>query len=132
MPLYRCMVSENLADYAQRLEISREVTRIHCEITGAPPTFVHTFFSEDAAGELPQGTAAVLFGSIRAGRTTQQKDQLASDLNASVARILEVDRTGVTVATVDLPARWVMEGGAVLPEPGEEEAWLAQHGHEKT
>lgn len=29
--------------------------------------------------------------------------------------------------TVDVPARWVMEGGEVLPEPGEEEAWLAKH-----
>jgi hypothetical protein len=28
------------------------------------------------------------------------------------------------VALVDVPARWVMEGGAIMPEPGQEAAWL--------
>jgi hypothetical protein len=32
----------------------------------------------------------------------------------------------VAVVTVDVPARWVMEGGALLPEPGDESAWLAK------
>jgi phenylpyruvate tautomerase PptA (4-oxalocrotonate tautomerase family) len=123
------MVSENLTSYEQRLQISKEVTRIHCEITGAPPTFVHTFFSEDSNAELAEGTRVLVFGSIREGRTAEQKQQLANDMQASISQILGVGLGEVTVATVDLPARWVMEGGAVLPEPGEEEAWLAEHGH---
>ena len=35
---------------------------------------------------------------------------------------------GVSVVTVDVPARWVMEGGDILPEPGDEAAWIAKHG----
>jgi len=129
MPLYRCLVRENATSYEQRLAVSQAVTRIHCEITGAPPTFVHAFFSEDNEGALPEGTCALVFGSIREGRTADQKRQLADDMTAAVADILEVPPSTVTVATVDVPARWVMEGGALLPEPGEEEAWLAEHGH---
>jgi len=32
------------------------------------------------------------------------------------------------VQLLEVPAAWVMEGGAVMPEPGEEAAWLARHG----
>ena len=33
----------------------------------------------------------------------------------------------VGVGTVDVPASWVMEGGELLPEPGEEAEWLERH-----
>lgn len=33
---------------------------------------------------------------------------------------LQVDLT-------DVPASWLMEGGRIVPEPGEEAAWLAGH-----
>ena len=128
MPLYRCMADEGLTSYEQRLEISKEITRIHCEVTGAPPGFVHAFFSEDKGHELPEGTRLLIFGSIRAGRTDEQKDSLVSQMIDSVTRILGCPRGEVAVVTADIPARWVMEGGEILPEPGEEEAWLAKHG----
>jgi hypothetical protein len=32
------------------------------------------------------------------------------------------------VVIVDSPARSAVEGGRVLPEPGEEKAWLARRG----
>ncbi len=129
MPLYRCLVRENLTSLEQRHEVSKEVTRIHCEITGAPPTFVHTFFTEDAGGDLPTDTGALLLGSIRSGRTDEQKQQLVDDMQSSIASILDLASNEVTVATADIPARWVMEGGALLPEPGDEDAWLEKHGH---
>ena len=31
---------------AQRAAIAKEVVRVHCGVTGAPPSFVHAFFSE--------------------------------------------------------------------------------------
>ena len=127
MPLYRCRVREGLTTLAQRSHIAKEITRIHCEITGAPPAFVHAFFAEDENGELPDGKKAVVLGSIRAGRTDEQKAQLVSDMTSAVATTLGTAEDEVLVATVDIPARWVMEGGELLPEPGEEEAWLARH-----
>ena len=127
MPLYRCTVAPGTTSTEQRALIAKEITRIHCEITGAPEKFVHAFFAEDAEGKLPDGKQAVVLGGIRAGRAAEQKEQLVSDMRRSVASILGRSEDQVLVATADVPARWVMEGGEILPEPGEEEAWLARH-----
>ena len=104
------------------------MTRIHCEVTGGVPQFVHAFFVEDDAGMLPADKRALMLGSIRAGRTQEQKDRLVAELTRSLARILDVPADRVPVVTVDVPARWVMEGGDLLPEPGDEAAWITKHG----
>ncbi len=127
MPLYRCTVAEGLTTLEQRSLIAKEITRIHCETTGALPGFVHAFFAEDAKRKLPAGKQAVVLGSIRAGRTPEQKQQLVSEMRSAIASILGRAADEVQVATVEVPARWVMEGGHILPEPGEEEEWLARH-----
>jgi phenylpyruvate tautomerase PptA (4-oxalocrotonate tautomerase family) len=127
MPLYRCLVAPGLSTQEQRAQIAGAITRIHCAVTGAPPAFVHAFFSEDAKGELPAGRSALVFGGIRSGRTPEQKARLAGEMRAEIAQILGRAGAEVLVATADVPARWVMEGGSVLPEPGEEEEWLARH-----
>lgn len=129
MPLYRCTIEPGLTTLEQRSEIAGEITRIHCEITGAPPTFVHAFFAEDAEGALPAGHRAFVLGSIRAGRTPEQKEKLVAEMRGSIAHISGASEAEVGVFTADLPARWVMEGGEILPEPGEEAAWLARHSH---
>ena len=127
MPLYRCSVSPGLTSYEQRSRIAKEVTRIHCEVTAALPLFVHTFFGEDREGRLPAGKRAFVLGSIRAGRSPVQKQRLASEMTSALAGILGIPAAEVAVVTVDIPARWVMEGGDILPEPGDEAAWLARH-----
>ncbi len=68
-----------------------------------------------------------MLGSIRAGRTPEQKERLVSEMRSAIASILGRAADEVQVATVDIPAHWVMEGGSLLPEPGEEEEWLARH-----
>ncbi len=127
MPLYRLTLREGLSSEAQRAHIAKEVVRIHCGTTGAPPSFVHAFFAEVPSQALPEGTAARVIGSIRSGRTDEQKQRIASELTASIAETLGRSPSEVDVTTVDVPARWVMEGGEILPEPGEEAAWLARH-----
>ena len=125
MPLYRCVVAAGLTSLAQRTRIAEDVTRIHCQVTGARPEFVHAFFSEDTKDQLPAGKRALVLGSIRAGRSSESKQQLVGELRRAISAALELPEAEVLVATVDVPARWVMEGGAVLPEPGDEAAWLA-------
>ncbi len=127
MPLYRCMVAAGLTSLAQRTRIAEDVTRIHCRVAGALPEFVHVFFSEDTKGQLPAGKRAVLLGSIRAGRGAEVKQRLVGELRQATAATLELPEAELLVATVDVPARWVMEGGSLLPEPGQEEAWNAKH-----
>ena len=127
MPLYRCAIREGLSTEAQRAQIAKEVVRIHCGVTGAPAIFVHAFFSERPAAELPEGQMATVFGTIRWGRTDEQKAEIVSELRRSVATALDCTTAEVGVVTVDIPSKWNMEGGSLLPESGEEEAWLAQH-----
>jgi len=127
MPLYRCTISEGLTTYEQRLEIAKEITRIHCEVTGAPPVFVHAFFVEDRAGMMAESTRAIVIGSIRAGRTSEQRERIVSHIKDAFARVCSVEADQMIVALVDVPARWVMEGGAIMPEPGQEAAWLEKH-----
>ena len=38
------------------------------------------------------------------------------------------DTTLFAVVTAEIPSKWNMEGGSLLPEPGEEDEWLARHG----
>lgn len=128
MPLYRCNVADKLTSPEQRALVAKELTRIHCDVTGAPPAFVHVFFQEDTEGRLPAGVRVFVLGSIRAGRTPAQKDRLAADMRRAISQGTGAGEDEVAVVTVDMPARWVMEGGALLPEPGDEDAWLAQHG----
>ena len=127
MPLYRCAVSQGLTTEQQRARIAKEIVRIHCDVTGAPPSFVHAFFSETPASELPAGKGAFVLGSIRWGRTDEQKARIVSELTAAVSNVLGSDADAVGVATADVPSKWIMEGGELLPEPGEEAAWLARH-----
>ena len=127
MPLYRCAIREGLSSEAQRSQIAKEIVRIHCGVTGAPPSFVHAFFHERPASELPDGQAAFVLGTIRWGRTDEQKAEIVSELRRSVAAALGCSDAEVGVATVDIPSKWNMEGGSLLPEPGEEAAWLERH-----
>jgi phenylpyruvate tautomerase PptA (4-oxalocrotonate tautomerase family) len=127
MPLYRCAVSRGSTTEEQRARIAREIVRVHCDVTGAPPSFVHAFFSEASADELPEGKAAFVLGSIRWGRTDAQKAQIVSELTDVVADVIGRDRGEVGVVTADVPSKWNMEGGELLPEPGEEAEWLERH-----
>lgn len=127
MPLYMCNAVKGVISEDAKPKIAADITNIHCEITGAPRTFVHVFFFEDAP-QLPiNGKSVFLFGSIREGRTAEQKSDLMNRMKASIFAHAGVPLNEIIADTTDVPASWVMEGGDVLPEPGEEEAWLAAH-----
>ena len=127
MPLYRCAVQEGLTTRAQREQIAKEVVRVHCGVTAAPASFVHAFFTELPAEKLPEGKVAFVLGSIRSGRTDEQKAEIVSELGQSVASAIGRSPDEVAVVTADVPSKWVMEGGELLPEPGEEAEWLERH-----
>jgi phenylpyruvate tautomerase PptA (4-oxalocrotonate tautomerase family) len=121
------MIAEGIGRGDRKARIAEEITRIHCETTGAPPAFVHAFFVEMPAAQLPASKQVVVLGSIRAGRTPEQKERLTVGISRAIAGIETIPEDAISVTTVDVPARWVMEGGAIMPEPGEEDAWLARH-----
>lgn len=121
MPVYHCAIPEAALDDRGREGIAGDLTRIHCEKTGAPPAFVHVLFADASRG-------ANVVGSIRAGRSAALRDAMAAAMAAAVERRVGAGAGPVQVRLLEVPASWVMEGGAVMPEPGEEAAWLARHG----
>lgn len=127
MPLYICNSRAGSVPAHAREKIAADVTRIHCDVTDAPAKFVHVFFFED--GPMPPlgDKSAMLYGQIRHGRTDAQKAQICAEMKASLVEHTGLDEQSLHTFTTDTPASWVMEGGDVLPEPGEEEAWLAAH-----
>lgn len=123
MPLYRCTTAADALDDEQRSQIAGAITDIHCAVTGAPPTFVHVQFHETADGD----GRITLHGGIRAGRPPEVASEIIRRCIDAVAAITAVPAERITMRTSETPASWIFEGGRVLPEPGEEDAWLAAH-----
>lgn len=127
MPLYMCNAVDGVIPETAKPKIAADITDIHCKVTGAPRSFVHAFFFEDAPRQPLNGRSVFLFGSIRSGRTAEQKRTLAADMTRSIHRHTGLPLEEIMVETADIPASWVMEGGVLFPEPGEEEIWLRAH-----
>jgi phenylpyruvate tautomerase PptA (4-oxalocrotonate tautomerase family) len=62
---------------------------------------------------------------VRAGHPEEETTRLATEIAAAVTRITNIDAERVLVVIESSPARSAVEGGRVLPEPGEEQAWIA-------
>ncbi len=127
MPLYMCNAPKGMIDDEAKPKIAADITRIHCEITNAPPTFVHAFFFEDAEHMPLNGKSAFLFGTIRHGRNDVQKQQIVEEMSQSIHMHTDIPLDEISAMISDTPASWVMEGGDLLPEPGEEADWLKAH-----
>jgi len=127
MPLYRCTCPPDALDRTARQAVAVAITDIHCELTGAPPTFVHVQFFEEPtrAGRTP----FVLHGGIRAGRDGELVDTLVDRCRRAVSQLAHVPIEDISMRTSETNASWVFEGGRVFPEPGGEAAWLEQAGH---
>ncbi|WP_299326930.1 tautomerase family protein [Parasphingopyxis sp.] len=131
MPLYLCNATAGAISDDAKEKIAADITRIHCAVTDAPPIFVHAFFREDAA-EMPlNGKTVFLMGSIRAGRNDEQKSRIVTEIRQSIHDHAAIPPDDIVVMIRDTPASWVMEGGDIMPEPGEEAEWLAAHEAQK-
>lgn len=129
MPLYRCTCPEGELDDAQRAALAVAFTDIHCALTGAPRTFVHVQFHHRPAPV--EGPRFELHAGIRAGRDRALADAIKARCIDAVAGVARVPHAQIAMRTSSTPASWILEGGRVLPEPGEEEAWVAAaHGGE--
>ena len=124
MPLYNFSTQDNFPEDL-RQGVADIITDVHCELTGAPRTFVNVIFNEGIPIE--KHLDFHLLGNIRQGRTGEQRLQLADTLAERLGKLLNAPPQSRQVELFDVPASWVMEGGAILPEPGspEEAAWNA-------
>ena len=137
MPYYRCLIPKNSLDLDQRNRIAKAFTDVHCGISAAPRSFVHVAFLEvggsgsiadsHGSGILEYQTPYFVAGGNRAGRSQEVREQILNGLIACLSEIASVSTEDVSGHISEVPASWTMEGGQVLPEPGEESAeWYGQ------
>jgi phenylpyruvate tautomerase PptA (4-oxalocrotonate tautomerase family) len=128
MPFYRCITLVGTLAQEQKEEIVRELTRIHCETTGALPRFVQIQFDEVKPGDVFQNgkpsRAIRLHGRIRAGRDADTKRRMLDAYTDLMVRVAGVPVDDVMIALVEMPHENAMEGVVRLPAPGEERPWL--------
>ncbi|MFT5976626.1 MAG: phenylpyruvate tautomerase PptA (4-oxalocrotonate tautomerase family) [Gammaproteobacteria bacterium] len=124
MPLYRVFTQSNELDQQTKESVAKSITDTHCGLTGAPKEFVHVFYIE--SDDVAKGTVEVL-GAIRAGRSDEVKNGIIGKIEDAILSAADVTRDKIKVSLMGVVAKWVMEAGAIMPEPGQEAEWFAKH-----
>jgi phenylpyruvate tautomerase PptA (4-oxalocrotonate tautomerase family) len=130
MPLYMYDFEEGTLSTDQKAAIAQEIANVHCKVTGAPASFVHTMFSPHKSENCFVGAKleryTVVVGNIRDGRSDTDKQKLLGEITKACVRIAGVNAEEFVVYLNDVPAKYIMEGGRIIPEPGHEDEWLAK------
>ena len=129
MPIYTCTTTASTLTSDTKVALATEIGEIHSAINHVPSSYVTVVFHElphDAVynGGVPANP--VLVNSwVREGHPADETTRLATEIADAVTRIAGVPAELVTVVIVPGPARFAVEHGRVLPEPGHEAAWIA-------
>ena len=121
MPVYSLTTPQTLNDTLKE-KLANMFTDVHCGLTGAPEQFVHVLFSDGIP--IAGGKQLYVHANIRDGRTPETVEAVRNDLATRSAEILNIDPSLVWVNLLEISAKWAMEGGYVMPGPGEEDEWM--------
>ena len=129
MPIYTCTIAESTLSADTKRVLAGEIARIHSSLNHVPSTYVNVAFHElSADGVYTDGVPAspvLVSGWVREGHPEAETTRLATEIATAVTRITAIPAERVLVVIQSSPARFAVEGGRVLPEPGHEQAWLA-------
>ena len=129
MPVYTCTTTESTLSVDNKKALAREIASIHSDINHVPSTYVNVVYHELPADSVyTDGVPAnpvLVNGWIREGHPKAETTRLAVEIASAVTRVAGVPAERVLVVFVTSPASFAIEGGRVLPEPGEEAAWIA-------
>ena len=121
MPLYGLTSRKNLAP-AVKQELVDLFTTAHCSIMVAPEQFVHVVFFEGIP--LLKNKSLYVHANVRLGRTKEQIDKAREAFTTGCAKILKVNKDKIHINMMEIDGKWAMEGGFVMPSPGEEDEWM--------
>jgi phenylpyruvate tautomerase PptA (4-oxalocrotonate tautomerase family) len=125
MPIYQCFSPEGLLDEAARVNLAEEITRIHCDATGIPPSFVNVMFFDMGSGRYfvagKPAAHSVLNGAIRLGRDVETRQRILRELSQMWTRITGQPEEELLVALWENRAENAMEGGSIFPDIGQEQ-----------
>jgi phenylpyruvate tautomerase PptA (4-oxalocrotonate tautomerase family) len=127
MPIYQCISPEGLIDESTRGKLAQEITRIHCDATGVPPSFVTVMFLDMPNGRhfvagQPSGHS-VLNGAIRVGRDLATRQRILGHLSQMWTRLTGQPEEELLVALWENLPENVMEAGSIFPAIGQEQQW---------
>lgn len=131
MPTYICRVPPGLLHAEARAALAEAVTRIHGEVTGGDRVFTQVIFRDLGvsdcfiAGRPLAAAHCFIQGHIRAGRSAIERTELIRRLVPATSEIVGIPHNSIWIYLSELPSRAMAEFGHILPEPGDEEAWLA-------
>jgi phenylpyruvate tautomerase PptA (4-oxalocrotonate tautomerase family) len=132
VPIYTCTTTESTLTTDGKTALAAEIARIHSAINHVASTYVNVVFHElpaDAIYTDGRPAAPVLVsGWVRAGHPDADTTRLATEISAAVTRVTGVPAERVMVVFLSSPAHYAVEGGRVLPEPGQEQAWIGGSG----
>jgi phenylpyruvate tautomerase PptA (4-oxalocrotonate tautomerase family) len=129
LPVYTCTTTVGTIDPDSKKELAAEITRIHARINHVPTNYVNVVFHELPSGNIftdstPAGPL-LINGWAREGHPAEETTRLAVDIAHAGSRVTGLPEEKVLVVIQSSPARFAVEGGRVLPEPGQEATWLA-------
>ncbi|MCW2664430.1 MAG: cis-3-chloroacrylic acid dehalogenase [Mycobacterium sp.] len=131
MPVYQCYYPQGLLAKSAKAEIADQITSIHCNATGAPPSFVNVLFLELPEGECfvagKPATHSYVFGIVRHGRDLETRQGMLRDLSRMWIDVTGQSDAELIVALTETDPANVMEAGLIFPEPGQEEQWFEQN-----
>src|SRR3984957_7702011 len=123
MPVYTCTTPTSTLTADIKGALAHEIARIHAEINHVPSTYVNVIFHElPVGGVYTDGVPAnpvLVNGWVRAGHPEAETPPLATEIAAADSRIVNIAADRVLVVIQSSPARFAVEGGRVLPEPGQ-------------
>jgi phenylpyruvate tautomerase PptA (4-oxalocrotonate tautomerase family) len=132
VPIYTCTIREGALNTETKTALAREIGRIHSAINHVPSTYVNVAFHELPADcvytDGVQSSPVLVSGWVRAGHEEAETTRLAIEIADAVAQITGIAADRVRVVIQSSPARFAVEGGRVLPEPGHEQAWIESSG----
>jgi phenylpyruvate tautomerase PptA (4-oxalocrotonate tautomerase family) len=129
MPVYTCTTTTSTLTDDIKSALAHEIAHIHALINHVPSTYVNVIFHElPHGGVYTDGVPAnpvLVNGWVRAGHPDAETTRRATEIAAAVSRVVNIAADRVMVVIQPSPARFAVEGGRVLPEPGQEQAWFA-------
>jgi phenylpyruvate tautomerase PptA (4-oxalocrotonate tautomerase family) len=130
MPIYQCISPEGLLDESARGKLAEEITRIHCDATGVPPSFVNVMFIDVPNGRYfvagKPSAHSVLNGAIRVGRDLETRQRILRELSQMWTRLTGQTEGELLISLWENPAENVMEAGLIFPGLGQEQQWFEQ------
>ena len=131
MPIYECYSRKGLLTEAGQQQIAKEITAIHCEATGAPPSFVNVMFLEIPAGgsfaTAQPSTRSLIEGNIRAGRDLETRQEILRTLSEMWTRLTGQSEADLVIGLTEIPSENAMEAALIFPQPGHEQQWFDEN-----